>query len=369
MQNINDVIECLRRIKKAMGYVEYNPLMPPAISRNQKHEQASPLAPIFHTPEEFDYPDYVEFEYFQAIDRDYAERGIEALAWYVSFHNGGPWGIYIPVLSLAYIENRFLKRYRGTRFRKWQLGYDLLLQHEMFHFATDYMCAQWEILLQAPCWSALTDYRKREGIGYLEIEEKLANAYMLRQLNKQLTPSGRRLIRTAVECSPPGYKDGAACVDDLSFKSNLAELTKVYVAIHALEKDINLLASGVDITAFYSLADNLDANQCPITIIHNEDRFGIPQIGTNFILKIPTIVETEAFQKACKKLDKSLRQRWEKKKRLLAETIPRHPEFEKFADLFSLRLNDNYRVHLRPSNDMTVWEAIAVGTHKEMGHG
>ncbi len=352
-----------------MDYVEYNPLLPPAISRNQNHEQAPPLTPIFNTPEEFDYPDYVEIEYFQAIDRDYAKRGIEALAWYVSFHNGGPWGIFIPVLSLAYIENRFLKKYRGSRFKKWQLGYDLLLQHEMFHFATDYMCAQWEILLQAPCWSALTDYRKRNNIAYLEIEEKLANAYMLRQLNNLLSPSGRSLIRAAIECSPPGYKDGIHCVDDYLFKSNLAELTKAYVTVHALEKNINILSSGVDITSFCSLAANLDEKQCPITIIHNEDRFGIPLIGTSFILKISTIVETEAFKKAYKKLDKSLRQRWEKKKKLLAETIPRHPEFEKFADLYSLRLNDNYRVHLRPSNDMTVWEAIAVGTHKDMGHG
>lgn len=369
MQNINEVIACLRRIKKAIGSGEDNSLIPPAISRNHKHDLASPFTPIFHAPEEFDYPDYVEFEYFQAIDRDYEERGFDALAWYVSFHNGGPWGIFIPVLSLAYIEKRFLKRYRGTRFRKWQIGYDFLLQHELFHFAADYMCAQWEILLQAPCWSALTNYRKREGIDYLEIEEKLANAYMLRQLNKRWTLSARRLILTAIEGSPPGYRDGVTCVDEQTFKSNLAELTKVYIGLHAIEKEINLLTTGVDITAFYTLAERLDASQCPITIIHNEDRFGIPQIGTNFILKIPTIVESESFQKTFRKLDLSLQKRWKKKKQQLAETIPRHPEFEKFADVFSLRLNDNYRVHLRPSNDMAVWEAIAVGTHKEMGHG
>ena len=36
--------------------------------------------------------------------------------------------------------------------------------------------------------------------------------------------------------------------------------------------------------------------------------------------------------------------------------------------LYGLYLNHGYRVHLRP-NERGAWEALDIGTHKEMGHG
>ncbi len=56
----------------------------------------------------------------------------------------------------------------------------------------------------------------------------------------------------------------------------------------------------------------------------------------------------------------------------MATGIPRSARLEKMkgdkADLFSIRLNDNFRVHLQMVQADN-WEAVAVGSHKAMGHG
>ena len=90
--------------------------------------------------------------------------GIDALAWYSSFHNfRREWGIYIPILSLVYIARRWLKRLGIPLERKLQVAFWLVHEHELFHFATDYMVAQWEILLNVPCWVILMEQKRAMG--------------------------------------------------------------------------------------------------------------------------------------------------------------------------------------------------------------
>lgn len=123
--------------------------------------------------------------------------GIDALAWYSSFHNSRPeWGIYIPLLSLLYIARRWLKRLGIPIERKLQVAFRLLHEHELFHFATDYMVAQWEILLDVPCWAMLME-QKRATAAYIKEEEKLANAHMLRQLAPRLSATQYSAVEAA----------------------------------------------------------------------------------------------------------------------------------------------------------------------------
>src|SRR5262249_4139418 len=134
--------------------------------------------------------------------------GVDALAWYSSFHNLQPeWGIYIPTLSLMYIERRWLKEVRAPFWRKFQIAAAILHQHELFHFATDYMVAQWEVLLSAPMWALTMEQRRDKGI-YLAEEEKLANAHMLRQLGPKLSQLEHDAVLQATRRQPPGYSDG-----------------------------------------------------------------------------------------------------------------------------------------------------------------
>jgi hypothetical protein len=116
------------------------------------------------------YPEWVQEQVWEPTDqavlgdmsRQPSRIGIDALAWYVSFHHDGPdWRIYIPISSLAYFECRVFNQLPLAREEKWHLALEILLAHERMHFIVDYHCAQWELLLQSPCRAALRERMKR----------------------------------------------------------------------------------------------------------------------------------------------------------------------------------------------------------------
>lgn len=328
--------------------------------------------PIISVGSDFDYQEGAK-EIFIGSDRQVREQGIDALAWYVSFHvEKAPWGIFIPISSLAYIEHRYLQSRRRSRSLKWEVAFQLLWEHEIFHFATDYAVAQWEILLQRPCWTALSNKRLKAQ-KFLEVEEKLANAHMLRTLEPGWPKSVRLAVRKFIQQQPAGYSEAPDFLQDERFEAELMELTKTYVGAFGHEYGLNFWTARFDYSAFFPLSPRIELGKCPIHVIQDESRLGIPQISVQFLRCIQQIIETEAFTKKLAGLPENIIRRWHKKKEMLAVGIPRHPEFEKLHGrldgLFSIRLNDNFRAHLRPVPSSQAWEAVAVGTHKEMGHG
>ena len=123
---------------------------------------------------------------FDKLDHDVAELGIEALAWYVSFHNSeDEWGIYIRMTSVHYLANRLFEKEKIIETRKFNLAFNLLLHHERFHFLADYAQTQFELLLGVGCRHLLGKQFPKGK--YLEIEEALANAFMLNQLQNLIT--------------------------------------------------------------------------------------------------------------------------------------------------------------------------------------
>jgi plasmid maintenance system killer protein len=105
--------------------------------------------------------------------------------------------------------------------------------------------------------------------------------------------------------------------------------------------------------------------------VFDDQRLGIPESAISLIACIPGLIETDSFCRRFERLERSLQSRWQKLKHQLPDGIPRSARFEKLkgfeGNIFSMRLNDNFRVHLRQMNG--AWEAFAVGSHKEMGHG
>jgi hypothetical protein len=61
---------------------------------------------------------------------------------------------------------------------KVQLGFRALHQHELFHYAVDYMSAQWEAISEMPCYYPARKLKAR--IGYNPKEEMIANANKIR---------------------------------------------------------------------------------------------------------------------------------------------------------------------------------------------
>ena len=123
----------------------------------------------------------------------------------------------------------------------------------------------------------------------------------------------------------------------------------------------------------FSFEPFINVNECPIHIIHDEEKVGIPPTSLKWLLSIPFINETKKFKKQFNKLHPNLQKAWVNKKDDLAYSVPPHPEFEELSGnrkgIFSIRLNKGYRAHLIPKDNFNHWDALGVGTHKEMGHG
>ena len=118
--------------------------------------------------------------------------GIDALAWYVSFHfNQTHWGIYIPLSSINFMnETLQIKGYSHSKLD--QLAKEFFLYHERYHFAFDIFVTQLEFLCHEPIYrQTLARFKKTpplQGVDssfpYNPIEENLANTYMLRKIKE-----------------------------------------------------------------------------------------------------------------------------------------------------------------------------------------
>jgi len=290
----------------------------------------------------------------------------------VSFHytGGARWGIFIPISSLGYCENRIFRGLSAPRARKWQLAYDALLAHEKIHFAVDYACAQWELLLHAPCWAGLRHRLQGDGLPYLQVEEQLANAFMLQCAATWKIKPFERALRQFVAKQPIGYRNGLSVTDRDLFAHVAAEVLKTYIGLHAAERGLNVTESAYDPAA--ALPAGTGTAHCPVHIIHDEKRVGLPASAVRFINRICNIRESEHFQRRFARLDRATQRSWSAMKQKLSAGVPRSARLEKMrgqpSDVFSVRIGENFRVHLRPHGG-EIWEATDIGSHKEMGHG
>jgi plasmid maintenance system killer protein len=379
MQRITDVVRELQSITGALFPPHTNPFEKPPRRIYELPAHPEELVFSFDSVEYPGYPAWVEEELWDPTDRaiegglsrEPSRIGIDALAWYISFHHDGPgWGIYIPISSLAYFECRVFSNLPISREKKWDLAFEVLLAHERMHFIVDYHCAQWELLLHSPCRAALKERMKGDGIPYLLTEEQVANAFMLHQLRSGWSSPAKKAIDGFVRRQPPGYRDGHAVIQDAAFLSAFAEVVKSYVALHSLERGLHITVNSYEIVRDFPLKDTSDSYVCPVYVF-DDDRLGIPESAISFLTCLPGIVETDSFCRKFDRLESSLQNRWTKLKNQLPDGIPRSARFEKLKgtaqNVFSVRLNDNFRVHLRQMEGG--WEAFAVGSHKEMGHG
>lgn len=96
--------------------------------------------------DQLQYPAWIESELFGQLDQNVqgspesssVGAGLDALAWYVSFHHAdGLWGIFIPVSSLAYLEHRVFAGLPFPRGKLWEFSLKMLCEHERMHFAVD----------------------------------------------------------------------------------------------------------------------------------------------------------------------------------------------------------------------------------------
>jgi hypothetical protein len=309
------------------------------------------------------------------LDQSVLEKGVDALAWYVNFHiRGAQWGVYIPTSGLAYMMVRVFGRLPVNTDTKLKIAFRALHQHELFHFAVDYMSAQWEAITGMPCYRPARDLRDATW-GYVIREEELANAHMIRSLRgglPALKVRGRaEALRQFTRKQPPGYKDAERSTRRIAFDAGCEALARDYVSkISRIELGF---LGGVDLLRMYPLSPVIDWRYCPIHIIHDKHRLNIPPVELGLFSNIEVISEDERFKKQLSALSKVTQEAWSRTKRKLAVTTALKGLDFKFWEhrgtdkVYSIRLNDNYRAHL--AYDGVRWAAVQVGTHGAMGHG
>lgn len=169
---------------------------------------------------------------------------------------------------------------------------------------------------------------------------------------------------------PAGYRDAVAYLGNSEdYREGLTEVVKAYVAVPLAARNPSLPVSLIDWPRLFDLAPSELLN-CPVHIIADDHAVGLPPLAPRMLAAIPSLRETPKFQRQFRRLARPMQEAWNRKKTRLAHSVPGHPEFEKLKDrdLYSIRVNRQYRAHLRPIPGRSDWEAVEIGTHTELGH-
>jgi mRNA-degrading endonuclease RelE of RelBE toxin-antitoxin system len=285
------------------------------------------------------------------IEGEISNTGLDALAWYRSFHYGPKdWGIYFREDGLYFVAHRVLGAIPGMDFPyRVQLAFRLLLRHEYFHFLTD-LAATFLELEQGQ--HVYLTYR-REHQPWNDLEEALANAYAQRGK----FPVGiRACFQAFMKRQPSGYRD--------------------------FER---YRAPGNFIDAVQELGAQLTDNPLPVIrelLFDFDGTVAVPwdipfyvvpraraRPGTlYFCTSIPHTRTTEAFNRDLGKLPGDIQRRVAKAVEILKSTTQhRGLKFEKLKNcdtVFSCRVSGGYRITLRPSDQ--TWELLRVGKHDDV---
>ena len=308
-------------------------------------------------------------------------KGIDALGWYVNFHQRTvQHGIYIPIEGLFALALGALAEVALPFERKLEIAYQAILRHELFHFETDCMAANWELSLGIPVYRWVKEVC-REGPGHRDLEEALANAYMLRAFrhpNSALRDErgAYQALKAFCERQPPGYCDGpryarsrSAYIDGCR---NLSINFQHGAALYG--GDWQVPANALDTLIFYPNPFRINWRRCPI-LVHDQDRIlQALGISLNFFEAISAIIESPSFLKALGRIGGQIEALWQHRKAELARSTGlKSLAFQRWRPggqhCYSVRVDGNYRAHLRHDPNKGLWLAERIGDHKSMGHG
>lgn len=303
-------------------------------------------------------------------------RGVDALGWYVTFHQRKfQHGVHIPTEGVVLLAWQALSGLNFPVERKLQVAFHAILRHELFHFAADCMTANWELVSGTQVfWKTQS---LRNAAGHLEHEEGLANAYMLRGFKHPSrllanAPGAYRSLKAFCDKQPAGYDDGPEFAKSRDiYLRKCRDLSGTY---HLVSSAVWKAPPAFDKLTLYPDVVRIDWTRCPI-IVH--DQFGVLRtlgIGVSNFSVIPDIEETEKFTRTLRRLDSRIQHDWNKRKLILARSTGLSSlDFKQWHkagdDYYSVRVNGNHRAHLRYDRPQFRWFAEKIGNHKEMGHG
>jgi hypothetical protein len=393
MNSVSEMVDAIRRIDGISRTISRRPPTYPSADRDPTH-LADHGTLTAQGVEDFSHGDFGEFDRSEMTQR-VREKGTEALAYYVSFHdldryNSGEWGIYILESGLIYLAAHLQRAFYVSHSAEalgaapsspddlelpWYKAVDFareaLLYHEIFHFEADCVSACWESLLQRPCWALHHDRVQSASPRYDTTEEALANAHMYRSV-KGCCRGSAKWLRELIANSPEGYRDAFDHTGENEFRIGLNELSRRYAALPMAASGLSVGGCTLDASRLYELDIEAALSQCPVRVVLDAESKGLRPLGLGFISKLPAIEETERFKRRLSKCPEKIQEEWHSYRSSLNVAVPRPPKFKKFRDCYSLALsavNGGYRAHLVPVGGFQKWRAIDIGDHLEMGHG
>jgi hypothetical protein len=306
--------------------------------------------------------------------------GVDALGYYVPFHcTGRQWGIHVKLSGLAYLAGAVFGQLRASDDVKLQMAFQTIVDHELFHFATEYAIGQLDYFFQGPIWRNRVSSVRDGDPPYLEREEELANAYMLlrgRSSANRLRCAGKQeVMRRFTMRQGPGYRDGWK-VRQEDWPSKLKGLIADYATSYFEEigKEHLIDENGVyDWTTHFPIHPVIDWRYCPVFLVDDSRRYGLPPGWLRAFSRLTLIDETVSFLKQLARLSTDVQRAWVRIKRQLAQAVTPGRDFKRWLpggpDVYSLRVNDGIRAHLRHESQADRWVAIEIGGHKQLGHG
>jgi hypothetical protein len=303
-------------------------------------------------------------------------HGMDALGSYLSFHyTGSQWGIYIPKSRLLIFTAQTFGGLKCDGYKMMDLALRSILRHELGHFYVDYFTSQIELISGKPCYLPSRELKDPE-LGYFPLEEKIANAWMLRGLRY---PEKRLRIAGAWKClkdftfwQPEGYRDGIKIIGNSKFIDSVEELSFEYCK--KIDSEFLITPTGVDFYKLFPFDFRGAWEYCPIHILDDMAKYGLPDFEVSLFPRVLRVLESKGFSKKLKKLSSQIQDNWEKaKEQLRISTKFRGLDFKPFPKagkhIYSIRLGSNFRVHLKFDSTGHIWSASDIGSHKAMGHG
>jgi len=306
--------------------------------------------------------------------------GTDAIGWYFPFHQTiAQHGIYISssralMFALRVFQRKYSEDFVENLSRQLQYAVHAVVRHEAFHFATECMAANWELATGTACY-----LRAREGLrgssGYVELEEALANAYMIRGFRwqsavttgAQATPS----LKAFCISQPAGYKDGPKYVTTAKYEATCRRLAFGYH--ETMSVDWHAPRMSFDALPLFPNASRIDWRRCPVILVDERNVFSLLGIVPKFINTIVIYQQTDGFQKMLHHLGSDIHKKWEQTKEKLVQSTGRggldfKPWPARGKGWFSVRVDRSVRAHLRQDSGSGQWYAEEIGRHDAMGH-
>jgi hypothetical protein len=127
----------------------------------------------------------------------------EALAYYLPFHfYRTAWGIYIRGAGVWALARRLALPEKLLDVNILACAYNLLLDHERFHFIAEYAASRVEVVTAQVCYET---YFKDNAAALHE--EALANAHAYRSLRRHASPKVVQATSAWMDTQGPGYCD------------------------------------------------------------------------------------------------------------------------------------------------------------------